>query len=78
MLSVRGAGTQLCVLPATAAGDCALASAFVSYLGPFNKEFRELLIIRDFYGDCMRLAIPVTPNMQVHAGGSSSMLISLT
>jgi dynein heavy chain len=47
------------------AGDCALASAFVSYLGPFNKEFRELLITRDFYGDCQRLAIPVTPNMQV-------------
>ncbi|KAJ9508838.1 hypothetical protein QJQ45_028152, partial [Haematococcus lacustris] len=46
-------------------GDCALASGFVSYLGPFNKEFRELLMNRDFYGDCMRLTIPVTPDMQV-------------
>jgi dynein heavy chain len=46
-------------------GDCAVASAFVSYLGPFNKEFRELLITRDFYGDCIRLKVPVTPNMNV-------------
>lgn len=46
-------------------GDCALASAFVSYLGPFNKEFRELLMTRDFYQDCIKLNIPITPNMQV-------------
>lgn len=46
-------------------GDCALASSFVSYLGPFNKEFRELLLTRDFYGDCIKKTIPVTQNMQV-------------
>ena len=46
-------------------GDCALASAFVSYLGPFNKEFRELLLNRDFVGDCTKLNVPVTPNMQI-------------
>lgn len=49
-------------------GDCAVASAFVSYLGPFNKEFRELLMSRDFYGDCVKLGIPVTNNIQVGAG----------
>jgi hypothetical protein len=46
-------------------GDCAVASAFVSYLGPFNKEFRELLMTRDFYGDCIKLSIPVTQNIEV-------------
>mmetsp|Transcript_5388 Transcript_5388/g.12712 ORF Transcript_5388/g.12712 Transcript_5388/m.12712 type:complete len:4322 (-) Transcript_5388:507-13472(-) len=46
-------------------GDCALASGFVSYLGPFNKEFRELLIHRDFLGDCQKLGIPVSEGMQV-------------
>lgn len=46
-------------------GDCAVASAFVSYLGPFNKEFRELLMTRDFYGDCIKLNIPVTQNIEV-------------
>jgi dynein heavy chain len=48
-------------------GDCAVASAFVSYLGPFNKEFRELLMQRDFYGDCIKLNIPVTQNIEVRA-----------
>jgi len=46
-------------------GDCAVASAFVSYLGPFNKEFRELLMNRDFYNDCVKLKIPVTQGIAV-------------
>jgi hypothetical protein len=50
-------------------GDCAVASAFVSYLGPFNKEFRELLMSRDFYGDCIKLNIPVTQNIEVGSAG---------
>uniref|UniRef100_A0A061RL16 Flagellar outer dynein arm heavy chain gamma n=1 Tax=Tetraselmis sp. GSL018 TaxID=582737 RepID=A0A061RL16_9CHLO len=45
-------------------GDCALASGFVSYLGPFNKEFRELLLSRDFMGDCTKLNIPVTKDLK--------------
>jgi hypothetical protein len=51
-------------------GDCAVASAFVSYLGPFNKEFRELLMSRDFYGDCIKLNIPVTQSIEVGSAGS--------
>jgi dynein heavy chain len=46
-------------------GDCALASSFVSYLGPFNKEFRDLLCQRDFYGDCAGRGIPITENLDV-------------
>ncbi len=37
----------------------------MSYLGPFNKEFRELLMTRDFYSDCLKLGIPVTNNIEV-------------
>lgn len=46
-------------------GDCALAASFVSYLGPFNKEFRELLLARDFTGDLVKNSIPVTQNLAV-------------
>ena len=46
-------------------GDCALASSFVSYLGPFNKEFRDLLLQRDFYGDLTSRGVPVTENLDV-------------
>ena len=46
-------------------GDCAMASSFVSYLGPFNKEFRDLLCARDFYGDLASRGIPVTENLDV-------------
>jgi dynein heavy chain len=51
-------------------GDCAVASSFVSYLGPFNKEFRELLLTRDFYGTCVRLGIPCTKDLEVGRGGA--------
>ena len=50
-----------------AAGDCAVASSFVSYLGPFNREFRELLLARDFAGACTRMRIPATPDLKVSA-----------
>lgn len=49
------------------AGDCCIASAFVSYLGPFNKEFRDLLIKRDFFSDCKDNDVPVTQNMNLTA-----------
>lgn len=46
-------------------GDCAIVSSFTSYLGPFNKEFRQLLVDRDLRSACTCLAIPVTPNLNV-------------
>eukprot|EP00906_Rhabdomonas_costata_P019390 RCo028330 len=46
-------------------GDCALACAFVSYCGPFNAEFRQLLLTKHFYGDCTKRRLPVTENLSV-------------
>jgi dynein heavy chain, axonemal len=46
-------------------GDCCVASAFVSYLGPFNKEFRDLLVKRDFMTDCQKLNVPYTDKSQL-------------
>eukprot|EP00741_Cyanophora_paradoxa_P017811 tig00021017_g17202.t1 len=46
-------------------GDVALACAFVSYVGPFNQEFREMLLSKRFYTDCKARNIPVTEGLSV-------------
>lgn len=53
------------IWPVCPPGLLLVPRSFVSYLGPFNKEFRELLLTRDFYSSCMRLGIPVTKDLQV-------------
>ena len=46
-------------------GDCALASGFLSYLGPFNKEFRTKLLTDDFLKDLQAKAIPVSADLTI-------------
>jgi dynein heavy chain len=47
------------------AGDVACACAFVCYAGPFNADFRMLLLKERFYKDFVDKKIPVTPNVDV-------------
>jgi dynein heavy chain len=45
-------------------GDCALACAFMSYLGPFNKEFRDEMQ-NGFYKDLQAKKIPVSSSLKI-------------
>ncbi len=46
-------------------GDAALACAFLSYLGPFNKEFREKLMKERLFLDLTAKNMPVTKELSV-------------
>jgi len=45
-------------------GDCAVASTFLSYLGPFNRDFREQLLA-DTSAACADLGLPLTADLKV-------------
>jgi dynein heavy chain len=47
------------------AGDVAKASAFVSYVGPFNSEFRNLLENDYFQGDLEAKNIPFSEGLKL-------------
>ena len=49
------------------AGDCAIACGFMSYTGPFNKPFRDLLLGTYFSNDIIANKIPLTKNLSVTA-----------
>lgn len=46
-----------------AIGNSAVASAFISYCGPFNMEFRERLL-ENFYNDCKNLGLPISESIR--------------
>jgi dynein heavy chain len=44
-------------------GDVAKAAAFVSYCGPFNAEFRQILLDEYFYNDLLEKEIPCSGDL---------------
>ncbi|OQS05067.1 dynein heavy chain, outer arm [Thraustotheca clavata] len=46
-------------------GDCAVASAFVSYCGPFNKDYRDILCKVKFTKDLKDRQVPVAADLQL-------------
>ena len=46
-------------------GDCAVACAFTSYLGPFNQTYRTMLIEQKYIDDCKKRNVPVSDDMDV-------------
>ena len=43
-------------------GDVLLASAFVSYVGPFNKQFRDIIVTDNFVKFFQANGIPMSPS----------------
>ena len=46
-------------------GDCALASAFIAYCGPFPAQYRESLLKRHFIPTVKRLSLAYSPGFSV-------------
>ena len=46
-------------------GDCAVVCAFTCYTGPFNQEYRNMLIKEKFVADCLTRGVPVTRHVDV-------------
>ncbi len=44
-------------------GDILLSSSFISYAGPFNKHFREILVKNEFQNFIHKKGIPKSMNI---------------
>jgi dynein heavy chain len=49
-------------------GDVLLGSAFVSYIGPFSKEFRERVVNNQWLPSVKELEIPMSPDLDIVMG----------
>ena len=47
------------------AGDVSIATAFLSYLGPFNQEFRNLVLGDRMMEDLVKMRVPFSRNMNI-------------
>ena len=41
-------------------GDCLISSAFLSYVGAFTWDFRNQMVYKDWQGDVLERAIPLS------------------
>lgn len=46
-------------------GNVSIATSFISYCGPFNSEFRNMLQIEYFTNDMRKKGIPCTPGLEL-------------
>lgn len=46
-------------------GNVSLATAFISYCGPFNSEFRDILSHEYFAADMKKRGVPLTPDLNL-------------
>jgi dynein heavy chain len=46
-------------------GDVALACAFITYVGPYNAEYRKELTDKLFTADCLAKGVPCTENLGI-------------
>ena len=45
-------------------GDCLVAAAFLSYAGPFPREYRDSLVRETLLGGAERSGVPLTPGLK--------------
>jgi dynein heavy chain len=58
-------------------GDCLLASAFVSYVGPFTKQYRDTLLVRDIL-PLVTKAEPGCPPVIPYTEGADTIAVLCT